>query len=381
MITSSKTSRVALLAAVLAAAPQWAQEGAQEAQEAQEAAQEGAQEGAQEAEDAERLQTSWGAPDLQGTWDFRTMTPMSRPERFGDREFLTEEEIAKWEEDAAKGREEWATREYEPDEYSQGDVDVGYDAVFIDTGTRLSGTRRTSLIVDPPNGRRPPHTRHALMRMAENRETWEKRPRTAADRPPATRCLVGFNSGPPMNSSAYNNIMRVVQSPGYVAILNEMVNDHRVIPTDGSEHLPGTVRLWKGDSRGRWEGDSLVVETRNFRPETNFSGSGPNMHLTERFTRIDAGTLRYEYTVDDPESFEASWSTVQDMRRTDDQVYEYACHEGNRAMHLMLAGARREEREGKQDHDGWLPTWFRGLPKKADLLQSEAEAAGEEPQE
>ena len=332
----------------------------------------------EDAADAEapQMKTAWGVPDLQGTWDFRTATPMSRPAQFEDKEVLTEEEIAEWEKRVAEGHQS-ALERSASDEPSQGDVDVGYDFIFIDLGTKISGTRRTSLIVDPPNGRRPAHTRYARMRMAENRETWERRPITAADRPPATRCLVGFNSGPPMSSGAYNNIMRVFQSPGYVAVLNEMVNDHRVIPTDDGEHLPDNVRLWKGDSRGRWEGDTLVVETTNFTPHTSFSGSGPNMILTERFTRIDAETLRYEYTVDDPESFEAPWSTMQDMRATEDQVYEYACHEGNRAMHLMLAGARREEREGKPDMKGWLPTWYRGLPKKEDLLAEAAAAEGE----
>ena len=321
---------------------------------------------------AEPMQTSWGVPDLQGTWDFRTATPLNRPEAFKDREFLTEEEIAEWEANVAKGHQ-GALERSASDEPSQGDVDVGYDFIFIDVGTKISG-RRTSLIVDPPNGRMPGLTHAARMRLAENRETWERRPITAVDRPPATRCLVGFNSGPPMSSGAYNNIMRVFQAPGYVAILNEMVNDHRVIPTDDGEHLSDHVRLWKGDSRGRWEGDTLVVETKNFTAHTNFRGSGPNMQLTERFSRLDKDTLRYEYTVDDPESFEGSWSTQQDMRATEDQIYEYACHEGNRAMHLMLAGARREERLGVEDKKGWLPTWFRGLPKKEDLL---AEASGE----
>ncbi len=329
------------------------------------------------AEPAPAAKTSWGVPDLQGTWDFRTMTPLSRPERHKDKEFLTAEEIAAAEERTRQGHEA-ANQRSAADEPSQGDVDVGYDFIFIDVGTKVTGTRRTSLVVDPPSGRRPGNTMYSLMRMAENREVWSKRPITAADRPPATRCLVGFNSGPPMSSGAYNNIMRVFQSPGYVAILNEMVNDHRVIPTDGGEHLPDNVRLWKGDSRGRWEGDTLVVETKNFTPHTMFNGSGPNMVLTERFTRMDGDTLRYEYTVDDLESFNAKWSTVQDMRRTDDQVYEYACHEGNRAMHLMLAGARKEEAEGKVDHEGWLPTWFRGLPRKEDLLKAQSEGEGED---
>ena len=322
------------------------------------------------------MKTAWGVPDLQGMWDFRTATPMDRPERFGEREFLTEEEIAEWEAGVAENQQN-ALERSASDEPSQGDVDVGYDFIFIDIGTKISG-RRTSLIVDPPNGRMPATTFDARMRMAENRETWERRPITAADRPPATRCLVGFNSGPPMTSGAYNNIMRVFQAPGYVAILNEMVNDHRVIPTDGGEHLSDNVRLWKGDSRGRWEGDALIVETKNFTPHTNFRGSGPAMQLTERFTRLDDQTLRYEYTVDDPESFEGPWSVQHDMQATEDQLYEYACHEGNRAMHLMLAGARREEREGAEDKKGWLPTWFRGLPKKEDLLAAQAEGEGED---
>ena len=325
---------------------------------------------------AEPMKTSWGVPDLQGTWDFRTATPMNRPEAYKDKEFLTEEEVAQWEAAVAQGHQS-ALERSASDEPSQGDVDVGYDFIFIDVGTKISGGR-TSLIVDPPNGRMPAHTQYARMRMAENREVWERRPITAADRPPATRCLVGFNSGPPMSSGAYNNIMRVFQSQGYVAILNEMVNDHRVIPTDGGDHMSDNVRLWKGDSRGRWEGDTLVVETKNFTPHTNFRGSGPNMLLTERFSRLDKDTLRYEYTVDDPESFEGPWSTQQDMQATEDQVYEYACHEGNRAMHLMLAGARREERLGVEDKKGWLPSWFRGLPKKEDLLAETSGESGEE---
>ena len=357
--TKTRAAVAALAYAAVAVVPALASEGEAPASEA-----------------AASPQTSWGVPDLQGVWDFRTVTPMNRPERFKDKEFLTEEEIAEWEASTREGHESALAREA-ADEPSQGDVDVGYDFIFIDVGTKVTGTRRTSLIVDPPDGRRPGLTRFARMRQAENREVWSKRPITAADRPPATRCLVGFNSGPPMSSGAYNNNMRVVQSPGYVAILNEMVNDHRVIPTDGGEHLADNVRLWKGDSRGRWEGDALVVETKNFTPHTSFSGSGPNMVLTERFTRMDAGTLRYEYTVDDPESFEGQWSTVQDMRATDDKMYEYACHEGNRAMHLMLAGARKEERDGEADQEGWLPSWYRGLPKKEDLL-AEDDSEGEE---
>ena len=268
------------------------------------------------ANEAEPMKTSWDVPDLQGTWDFGTATPLNRPAAFKDREFLTEEEIAQWKANGTEDR--------------QDDVDAGYDFMFIAVGTRIVG--RTSLIVDPPNGRIPDLTPSARRRLAEKRTMWERRPITAADRPPATRCLAGLNSGPPMHSGAGDNIMRVFQAPGYVAILHAAANDHRVIPTDDGKHLAAHVRLWKGDSRGRWEGDILVVETRNFTAHTHFHGSGPNMQLTERFSRVDKDTLRYAYTVDDPESFAESWSTEQDMRATDARIREHACHAESRAI-------------------------------------------------
>ena len=310
------------------------------------------------AEDTQR--TAWGVPDLQGTWDFRTLTPLERPAALKDKEILTAEEAAEIERTAAE-------RRAAPSEASgQADVDIGYNAGFLDLGTKLAGTMRTSLVVDPPNGRLPAPTTAMLHRWAEWREKWSRAPRTPADRPPATRCLIGFNSGPPMLAGAYNNIMRVFQAPGYVAILNEMVNDHRVIPLDGRPHVPDSMRLWKGDSRGRWEGDQLVVQTKNFTPHTTFRGSGMNMILTERFTRVDADTLRYEFTVDDPEMFEAPFSVETEMKATDDDVYEYACHEGNYAMRLMLSGARRQDAAGASD-DTWLPSWYKWMPKKEDL--------------
>ena len=255
--------------------------------------------------------------------------------------------------------------ELTPRRAGQSDVDQGYNTGFLELGTQLSKSMRTSQIVDPPDGRLPALTDAARLRYAEWREVWSRPPQTAADRPPSTRCLIGFNAGPPMASSAYNNNMRLFQAPGYVAILNEMVNEHRIIPLDGREHVPGNVRLWKGDSRGRWEGDTLV-ETVNFTPHTTFNGTGMNMHLTERFTRIDADTLGYAYTVEDPEMFEAPWSVETEMRATDDDIYEYACHEGNYAMRLMLSGARRQEREDVDD-DTWLPSWYKWLPTKAEV--------------
>ena len=159
---------------------------------------------------------------------------------------------------------------------------------------------------------------------------------------------MGFNSGPPMNPSAYNNNMQLFQTGDHVVILNEMVHDARVVPLDGSPHLPDHVRQWKGDSRGRWEGDTLIVETRNFTAGISFRGSGPDLRLVERFTRLDADRLLYEYTVDDPASFARPWSVRVIMRRSDSPLFEYACHEGNYGMENLLVSARVRDRQREQ---------------------------------
>ncbi len=305
---------------------------------------------------AEIPKTSWGAPDLQGTWDFRSITPFERPQEFKDKAFLTAEEMAAWEERTRKGRE--ARRNRPPGE-GQGDVDVGYNAFWLDRGEKMTGTMRTSLVVDPPDGRIPARTELAKRRSAERYARWGGVPAGPEDRNPLERCIMGFNSGPPMNPGAYNNFLEIFQTPKHVAILNEMINDHRIVPLDGRGHVPENVRLWKGDSRGRWEGDTLVVTTKNFTKHTNFRGSGPNMVLVERFTRNSEDTLLYEYTVNDPESFEKPWSVAVEMQNTSDPLLEYACHEGNRAMTLMLSGARMQEQKGKTTDD-WLATWHGG---------------------
>jgi hypothetical protein len=163
-----------------------------------------------------------------------------------------------------------------------------------------------------------------------------------------------------MNPSAYNNNMQLFQVPGYVVILNEMVHDARIVPLDGRPHLPENIRQWRGDSRGHWEGDTLVVERTNFTDKTSFRRSGENMHLVERFTRIDADTLLYEYTMDDPESFTRSWTAVFPMRKTEAPIFEYACHEGNYSMSNLLAGARAQEKAAaeatkKESRESKLP--------------------------
>ena len=322
---------------------------------------------------AEVPKTSWGAPELSGTWDFRSITPFERPKELADKEFLTAEEIIAWEERTRKARE--ARRSRDPVQ-GQGDVDVGYNAFWLDRGEKMTGTFRTSLVVDPPDGRIPAQTDTAKRRSAERYARWGAVPAGPEDRNPLERCIMGFNSGPPMNPGAYNNFVEIFQTPTHVALLNEMVNDHRIIPLDGRDHVPEHVRLWKGDSRGRWEGDTLVVTTKNFTNHTNFRGSGPNMVLVERFTRNSEGTLLYEYTVNDLESFEKPWSVAVEMKKSSDPLLEYACHEGNRAMFLMLSGARAQEQKGKTTDD-WLATWYGGSKARKAAEERLKEEAGE----
>ena len=333
--------------------------------------------GAAAAEDAE-LKTSWGVPDLQGTWDFRSITPLERPAAFGDKATLTAEEAAAWEQRRKEERAARAAQGGGDVDPSQGDVDVGYNAFWLDLGEKVSGTMRTSLVVDPPNGRLPALTNDARRRSNERYALWGQAPAGPEERNTFERCILGFNAGPPMTPGAYNNMMEIFQSEGYVAVMTEMINDHRVIPTDGREHAEEHMRFWKGDSSGVWEGDTFVVTTKNYTEHTAYRGTGPNLVLTERFTRTGADTLLYEYTVDDPDSYEAPWTSALEMRRTDDPLLEYACHEGNRAMTLMLRGARHREQEGKaEDGKDWLASWYGGQ-NRVDAAKKALEAAKEE---
>ena len=293
--------------------------------------------------------TAWGDPNLQGIWDFRTITPMERPEELADQEFLTAEEAANLEQEVLDRNDELEARAAQRTE-AGGRVGA-YNNFWMDRGTRTDGGRRTSLIVDPPNGRVP-----ALTVDGQGRKdaTAALRGRLAIgpeDRSMGERCLLGFNAGPPMEPRAYNNHTQFFQTPNHLVILNEMVNDARVVPLDGRGHLPDDVRQWRGDSRGRWEGDTLVVETRNFHIRTAFSerqGSSPDMHLVERFTRVDADTLLYAATMTDPSTWTEPWTFEISMVRSDEPVYEYACHEGNYGMDGILAGARSDEAGGGQ---------------------------------
>ena len=283
-----------------------------------------------------------GKPDLQGVWDFSSVTPLQRPEELADKEFLTEEDAAALEARAA-GRVDTA-----PPPGSPG----AYNRFWFDDGTTVVGTRRSSLIIDPPNGRLPSYTDLGRARMQARAEA---RGRNAGpeDRDVDERCILGFNSGPPMLPGAYNNYMQLFQGDNQVAILNEMVNDVRIVPLDGRPALASHIQQWRGDSRGRWEGDTLVVETRNFKdigtahPAPNMAlleALGPDMHLVERFSRRDADTLLYQFTVTDLTGFNEPWSVEMTMTRKDDRLYEYACHEGNYGLYNILAGAQADYR-------------------------------------
>jgi len=283
--------------------------------------------------------TPWGEPDLQAIWDFATITPMERPKEQAGKEVLTAEEAAELEKQATQRRVDRPPRAGETGSYNQ---------FWFDSGTNVISTRRTSLVVDPPDGRIPPLTPEGKKR-AEAVAAARQRPAAGPeDTDLATRCILGFNAGPPMTPGAYNNNVQLFQTPGYVVILNEMINDARIVPLDGRPHVPQNVRQWRGDSRGRWEGNTLVVDTTNFRDETNFRGASATLHVVERFTRVAADTLLYEFTVADPMTWIRPWSAAAPMTKTKGPIFEYACHEGNHGLANILSGARAEEKAAEQ---------------------------------
>ena len=290
--------------------------------------------------------TADGRPDLQGVWDFSSVTPLQRPAEDG-RPGVPDRR--------GRGRARGAGRG--PGRHgAAGRQPRQLNRFWFADGTTVSGTRRTSLITDPPNGRLPSYTDTGRARMAL-REEARNRNAGPEDRDVDERCILGFNSGPPMLPGAYNNFVQVFQGPEHVVILNEMVNDSRIVPLDGRPTLPAQIQQWRGDSRGRWEGDTLVIETTNFKdigtahPAPNMQlleALGPHMHLEERISRLDADTLLYRFTVTDPTAFTASWSAELTMTRAAGRLYEYACHEGNYGLYNILAGAQAEYRAAAQ---------------------------------
>ena len=297
--------------------------------------------------------TADGRPDLGGVWDFRTITPLQRPQELAGREFLTDEEAAAFEAETAVTRNADLNRAALAKVVTgrgvvngtteTRDLALAYNDFWWDRGTKVVGTRRTSLIVDPPGGRIPSLTTEAESRRQARQEGNQRITAGPEDRALSERCILGFNSGPPMLPGGYNQNVHLFQTPDYVAILNEMVHNVRIVPMDGRPHAD--LPQWTGESRGRWDGDTLVVETKNFLRETSFRSSSENLNLTERFTRVDADTLLYEFTVEDPTTWERPWSVEVPMRKSDAPMFEYACHEGNYGMEGTLSGARALERE------------------------------------
>ncbi len=295
--------------------------------------------------------TAWGAPDLGGVWDFRSITPLQRPEELADKEFLTEEEAANLEQEAVDRDVRLLNREAQRTE-AGASVDSGtdgapgaYNNFWMDRGTRPIETRRTSLIVDPPNGRIPPVTPEAEKRAETRRAYRREHPADSwEDRGMADRCM--FTTGLPIVPSAYNNNVHLFQTPDHLVMLIEMTHTLRVVPLDGRPH--GNIRQFVGDSRGHWEGDTLVVETMNFHRLTGIRGSTPNAHLVERFNRISPDAIQYGFTVEDPETWPRPWTAEVQLTKSDEPLYEYACHEGNYAMEGILAGARAEERAAQE---------------------------------
>ena len=292
-----------------------------------------------------------GHPDLQGVWTNATITPLQRPSALAGKATLTDAEAKVIEKNQAEELQSVDGKSEHPLLAAAGSNGTGgYNILFIDRGSelaRVDGVKRTSLIIDPPDGKMPPITAEARKRNAAIIRSYFTF-NSVKDRPLSERCLLGFGStsGPPMLPVLYNNNYQIVQTPDHVMILVEMVHDVRIIRINGT-HAPSNVRQWLGDSVGHWEGDTLVVDTTNFTDQTMFEGSSANLHVIERFRRIDANTILYRATIDDPSTFTKIWTVEYPFVATRGPVYEYACHEGNYAMPDIMGGARKAESEKK----------------------------------
>ena len=314
---------------------------------------------AQSTDAGETPRTSWGAPDLGGVWDFRTTVPLERPDELAGKTELTAEEAAAQKARAAEFLA--AALDSPPPEGDPG----GYNAFWFDT-QGLIDDRRTSLIVDPPDGKLPPLTPNAVSQVGSLSEDLPA-PRPLRyrvggsgvdgyeDRGLAERCLLGFANGPPLTPGGYNQNVQVFQTADHVVVLNEMVHDPRIIPLDGRPHLSDDLRQWNGDARGHWDGDTLVIESTNFTDKTasfinGFTalGSGDNLRLIERLTRVNADVLRYEFTVHDPTTFTRPFTAAIPLRKSEAPIFEYACHEGNYGLLNILRGAREDEQAAAQ---------------------------------
>lgn len=282
------------------------------------------------------LRTPWGDPDLQGTWNNITGTPLERPAELSDKEFFTEEEAVQFAEQTLR-RVDRDRR----DGAIETDVGRAYNEFWSDRATKYLTqlNTRTSLIVDPPDGQLPALTPAGRGRIDARRSARERN-HSWVDRNLWERCLT---RGVPRLPGSYNNNFMIVQSPGYVAILVEMIHETRIIPLDGRPPLGSRIRQWMGNSLGRWEGETLVVETTQFTDQQEFRGTSAELRLVERFTRVDATTIDYQFAIDDATAYTRPWTVAVPMKRVDEDVFEYACHEGNVGMEGILAGARAAE--------------------------------------
>ena len=279
--------------------------------------------------------TVWGAPYLEGVWSSATVTPMERPTELADKTFLSEEEATEY------AKQQVARRNTDVRRTGVRDVTSAYNNHWYDRGTSVIPTRRTSLIIDPPSGRIPALTEQAQKRLSGaipySGFQDGRHPTSWLERGLWERCIT---RGVPnvMLPTAYNNHYQIFQAPDYVVILAEMIHDVRIIPLDDRPHLDSNLRQWMGDSRGHWDGDTLVVDTRNFTDKTSYRGAAGNLHLVERFTRVAPETLLYEVTIDDPTAFDRSWTVSLPATLAGGPIYEYACHEGNYSMVNTLTG-------------------------------------------
>ena len=316
--------------------------------------------------------TPWGHPDLQGYWTSSTYTPLERPASLGDQAFLSEDELAAANDiltaegvDPLRARSflAGATEEDRLARTQQTQENIHYDnSIWLrENQPRRLTMQRTSLIVDPPNGRIPPlipsaQEREALRRAESRWLTTNISPQSFDSHETRTlqeRCLVWRHEGPPMLPPSYNDLMQILQTEDYVVVMQEMrENDARIIPLDGRPHLPENMREWSGDSRGRWEGDTLVVESVNFNDKVHFNGSSTGLHVVERFTRIDDENIRYEFTVTDPATWVQPWSVEYPLMKREGPLYEYACHEGNYDARHILEVARNLDRAAAEASAG-----------------------------
>ncbi len=296
--------------------------------------------------DGAAMRTPDGQPDLSGVFTFRTLTPLERPEALVGKEALSPEEAAQFEasERIRLNRDLFDPETGAPSAGYQSRAEGGvlsYNEFWYERGIELTADKRTSLVVDPPDGRIPYTDEHREARRLRQLNLRNGFADHYTDRSLSDRCILGFNAGPPMTAGSYNNNVHILQTPGYVIILNEMVHNARIIPIDDTPRLG--LRQWSGESRGHWEAETLVVETYNFITETSLRGSSKDTHVIERFRRVDADTVMYEFTVEDPANLTAPWTAMMPLRRTDGPLFEYACHEGNIGMDGIMAGARLKD--------------------------------------